>query len=91
MSQHLRRARCVTCGGDVLLLDRSKEPFKIQCLALPDALAGRRPGEVADLLGKTLVFAIPIVERTGVELAAERAPSSFRCVSRGAGDWRRSP
>jgi superfamily II DNA/RNA helicase len=50
---------------DALAARSIKEPFRIQSLALPDALAG------LDILaksptgsGKTLVFAIPIVERT---------------------------
>jgi ATP-dependent RNA helicase RhlE len=53
---------------DVLAARSIHEPFRIQALALPDALAG------LDVLaksptgsGKTLVFAVPIVERTTPE------------------------
>jgi len=50
---------------DALAARRIHEPFKVQRLALPDALAG------VDVLvksptgsGKTLAFAVPIAERT---------------------------
>ncbi|MBA3718280.1 MAG: DEAD/DEAH box helicase, partial [Actinobacteria bacterium] len=55
-----------------------EQPFKIQSIALPDALAG------LDVLaksptgsGKTLVFAIPIVERTA---ASDKRPSALVLV-----------
>ena len=64
--------------ADALAARSIEQPFKIQSLALPDALAG------LDVLaksptgsGKTLVFAIPIVERTG---ASDRRPSALVLV-----------
>src|SRR3954468_15579063 len=66
MSQQSFRALGVSPAvADALAARSIEQPFKIQSLALPDALAG------LDVLaksptgsGKTLVFAIPIVERT---------------------------
>ncbi len=66
MSKQSFRALGVSASVVGALAARSiEEPFQIQSLALPDALAG------LDVLaksptgsGKTLVFAIPIVERT---------------------------
>jgi ATP-dependent RNA helicase RhlE len=62
---------------DVLAARSIREPFRIQALVLPDALAG------LDVLaksptgsGKTLAFAIPIVERT----TAEARPSALVLV-----------
>jgi len=64
--------------ADALAARSIEQPFKIQSLALPDALAG------LDVLaksptgsGKTLVFAIPIVERT---TAADKRPSALVLV-----------
>ena len=79
MSQHSFRALGVSPAvADALAARSIEQPFKIQCLALPDALAG------LDVLaksptgsGKTLVFAIPIVERTG---ASNRQPSALVLV-----------
>ena len=63
---------------DVLATRSIHEPFKIQSLVLPDALAG------LDVLaksptgsGKTLAFAIPIVERT---TTADARPSALVLV-----------
>lgn len=79
MSQQSFRALGVSPAVADALATRSIEhPFKIQALALPDALAG------LDVLaksptgsGKTLVFAIPIVERTA---PADRRPSALVLV-----------
>jgi superfamily II DNA/RNA helicase len=79
MSQQSFRALGVSPAVAKALAARSIEhPFKIQSLALPDALAG------LDVLaksptgsGKTLVFAIPIVERTA---PADRRPSALVLV-----------
>jgi ATP-dependent RNA helicase RhlE len=64
--------------GDVLAARSIHQPFKIQTLVLPDALAG------LDVLaksptgsGKTLAFALPIVERT---TAADERPSALVLV-----------
>src|SRR5829696_1762480 len=64
--------------ADALAARSIEHPFKIQSLALPDALAG------LDVLaksptgsGKTLVFAIPIVERTA---SADSRPSALVLV-----------
>jgi superfamily II DNA/RNA helicase len=63
---------------DALAARSIHEPFRIQALVLPDALAG------LDVLaksptgsGKTLAFALPIVERTG---AADARPSALILV-----------
>ena len=63
---------------DVLAARSIHQPFKIQTLVLPDALAG------LDVLaksptgsGKTLAFALPIVERT---TAADERPSALVLV-----------
>jgi ATP-dependent RNA helicase RhlE len=63
---------------DVLAARSIHQPFKIQTLVLPDALAG------LDVLaksptgsGKTLAFALPIVERT---TAADESPSALVLV-----------
>jgi ATP-dependent RNA helicase RhlE len=63
---------------DVLAARSIHEPFRIQALVLPDALAG------LDVLaksptgsGKTLAFALPIVERT---TAADARPSALILV-----------
>jgi ATP-dependent RNA helicase RhlE len=79
MSQHSFRALGVSPAvADALAARSIEQPFKIQSLALPDALAG------LDVLaksptgsGKTLVFAIPIVERTA---ASDRRPSALVLV-----------
>jgi len=68
MSQKSFRELGVSSGVVAILAARSiSEPFPIQTLVLPDALAG------LDVLarsptgsGKTLAFAVPIVERTNV-------------------------
>jgi ATP-dependent RNA helicase RhlE len=50
------------------------EPFKIQTLVLPDALAGRDVlAQAPTGSGKTLAFAIPIVERLDANAAAPGA------------------
>src|SRR5437660_1841358 len=63
---------------DALAARSIHEPFRIQALVLPDALAG------LDVLaksptgsGKTLAFAVPIVERT---VATDRRPSALVLV-----------
>src|SRR6188472_2200778 len=63
---------------DALAARSIHEPFRIQALVLPDALAG------LDVLaksptgsGKTLAFALPIVERT---TAADARPSALVLV-----------
>src|SRR6266513_5904279 len=63
---------------DALAARSIHEPFRIQALVLPDALAG------LDVLaksptgsGKTLAFAVPIVERTA---AADPRPSALVLV-----------
>ena len=79
MSKHSFRALGVSAPVAAALEARSiHEPFRIQALALPDALAG------LDVLaksptgsGKTLVFAIPIVERTS---ARDRRPCALALV-----------
>jgi len=79
MSKQSFRALGVSTDVAHALAARSIErPFKIQSIALPDALAG------LDVLaksptgsGKTLVFAIPIVERTA---AADARPSALVLV-----------
>jgi superfamily II DNA/RNA helicase len=54
------------------------EPFNIQTLALPDALAGLDVlGKAPTGSGKTLAFSLPIVERTD---RADRRPSSLVLV-----------
>ena len=54
------------------------EPFNIQTLALPDALAGLDIlGKAPTGSGKTLAFAIPIVERTD---PADRRPAALVLV-----------
>jgi ATP-dependent RNA helicase RhlE len=79
MPQQSFRALGVSSAvADALAARSIEQPFKIQYLALPDALAG------LDVLaksptgsGKTLVFAIPIVERTA---AADKQPSALVLV-----------
>jgi ATP-dependent RNA helicase RhlE len=79
MSKQSFRALGVSAPVAAALEARSiHEPFRIQSLALPDALAG------LDVLaksptgsGKTLVFAIPIVERT---TARDARPSALVLV-----------
>jgi ATP-dependent RNA helicase RhlE len=79
MPQQSFRALGVSSAvADALAARSIEQPFKIQSLALPDALAG------LDVLaksptgsGKTLVFAIPIVERTA---AADKQPSALVLV-----------
>jgi len=54
------------------------QPFNIQTLALPDALAGLDIlGKAPTGSGKTLAFALPIVERTA---AADKRPSALVLV-----------
>src|SRR5206468_7407672 len=54
------------------------EPFPIQALVLPDALAGVDVlGKAPTGSGKTLAFAVPIVERT---VAADPRPSALVLV-----------
>jgi superfamily II DNA/RNA helicase len=79
MSQQSFRALGVSPAvADALAARSIERPFKIQSIALPDALAG------LDVLaksptgsGKTLVFAIPIVERT---TASDVRPSALVLV-----------
>jgi superfamily II DNA/RNA helicase len=79
MSQRSFRELGVSSDVVALLATRSiSEPFPIQALVLPDALAG------LDLLarsptgsGKTLAFAVPIVERTD---AGDPRPSALVLV-----------
>jgi ATP-dependent RNA helicase RhlE len=79
MSQQSFRALGVSAPvADALAARSIHEPFAIQALALPDALAG------LDLLaksptgsGKTLAFAVPIVERT---TSRDRRPSALVLV-----------
>lgn len=55
------------------------EPFPIQALAIPDALAGRDVcGKARTGSGKTLAFGLPLVERT--PRAAPRRPRSLVLV-----------
>jgi superfamily II DNA/RNA helicase len=54
------------------------EPFRIQTLVVPDALAGRDIlGQAPTGSGKTLAFGLPLVERLS---AAERAPAALVLV-----------
>jgi superfamily II DNA/RNA helicase len=78
MSKSFRALGVSAPVADVLAARSIERPFKIQSIALPDALAG------LDVLaksptgsGKTLVFAIPIVERT---TAADARPSALVLV-----------
>src|SRR5918992_3425852 len=79
MSQQSFRGLGVSAHvADALAARSIHEPFAIQALALPDALAG------LDVLaksptgsGKTLAFAVPIVERT---TARDRRPSALVLV-----------
>ena len=66
MSQQSFRALGVSAEVEEVLAARDiTSPFRIQSLVLADALAGqRRAREGADGSGKTLAFALPIVERT---------------------------
>ena len=75
MSQSFRALGVSDPVSDALAARSIEQPFMIQSLVLPDALAG------LDVLaksptgsGKTLAFAIPIVERTTPQgRAPERA------------------
>ena len=50
------------------------EPFRIQALVVPDALAGRDVlGQAPTGSGKTLAFGLPIVERLSAETRAAEA------------------
>jgi superfamily II DNA/RNA helicase len=76
--QSFRELGVSSCVADVLAGRSITEPFTIQSLVLPDALAG------LDVLaksptgsGKTLAFAIPIVERT---TAGNRRPGALVLV-----------
>src|SRR5262245_30092296 len=79
MSKHSFRALGVSANlADALAARSIERPFQIQSIALPDALAG------LDVLaksptgsGKTLVFAIPIVQRTA---ATDVRPSALVLV-----------
>ncbi len=63
---------------DVLATRSIHEPFPIQALVLPDALAGVDVlGKAPTGSGKTLAFAVPIVERT---VAADPRPSALVLV-----------
>ena len=63
---------------EVLASNDIHEPFNIQTLALPDALAGLDIlGKAPTGSGKTLAFAIPIVERTD---PADRRPAALVLV-----------
>jgi len=62
----------------VLAARSIREPFPIQALVLPDALAGIDVlGKAPTGSGKTLAFAVPIVERT---VATDRRPSALVLV-----------
>ncbi len=76
--QSFRELGASTAVVEVLAARSIHEPFRIQTLVLPDALAG------LDVLarsptgsGKTLAFAIPIVERTTTD---DRRPSALVLV-----------
>src|SRR5215216_2349509 len=78
MQQSFRELGVSGPVAEVLAARSIHTPFRIQALALPDALAG------LDVLaraptgsGKTLAFAIPIVERT---VPADRRPSALVLV-----------
>ena len=78
MHQSFRELGVSPTVVDVLAARSIHEPFRIQALVLPDALAG------LDVLaksptgsGKTLAFALPIVERT---TAADARPSALILV-----------
>ena len=59
------------------------EPFRIQTLVVPDALAGRDVlGKAPTGSGKTLAFGLPIVERLSADERCSRgARASFRPAS----------
>src|SRR6266508_7055320 len=64
--------------ADALAARSIERPFRIQSLALPDALAGLDAlAKSPTGSGKTLVFAIPIVERTA---PADKRPSALVLV-----------
>jgi ATP-dependent RNA helicase RhlE len=78
MHQSFRELGVSSPVVDALSARKIHEPFRIQALVLPDALAG------LDVLaksptgsGKTLAFAVPIVERT---TAADARPSALVLV-----------
>jgi ATP-dependent RNA helicase RhlE len=78
MHQSFRELGVSSPVVDALAARSIREPFRIQALVLPDALAG------LDVLaksptgsGKTLAFALPIVERT---TAADARPSALILV-----------
>jgi ATP-dependent RNA helicase RhlE len=78
MHQSFRELGVSSAVVDALAARKIHEPFRIQALVLPDALAG------LDVLaksptgsGKTLAFALPIVERT---TAADARPSALILV-----------
>ena len=78
LQQSFRELGVSTPVVDALAARSIHEPFRIQTLVLPDALAG------LDVLaksptgsGKTLAFALPIVERT---VAADARPSALVLV-----------
>jgi ATP-dependent RNA helicase RhlE len=78
LQQSFRELGVSTPVVDTLAARSIHEPFRIQALVLPDALAG------LDVLaksptgsGKTLAFALPIVERT---VAADARPSALVLV-----------
>jgi superfamily II DNA/RNA helicase len=78
MHQSFRELGVSSPVVDALAARKIHEPFRIQALVLPDALAG------LDVLaksptgsGKTLAFALPIVERT---TAADARPSALILV-----------
>jgi superfamily II DNA/RNA helicase len=78
MHQSFRELGVSSAVVDALSARKIHEPFRIQALVLPDALAG------LDVLaksptgsGKTLAFALPIVERT---TAADARPSALILV-----------
>jgi len=52
------------------------EPFRIQTLVVPEALAGRDVlGQAPTGSGKTLAFGVPIVERLSAD---EKAPAALK-------------
>src|SRR4029079_11532708 len=78
MHQSFRELAVSSSVVDALSARSIEAPFKIQTLVLPDALGGldtlaRAPTE----WGKTLAFAVPIVERT---TSADSRPSALVLV-----------
>src|SRR5437667_1148459 len=78
MQQSFRELGVSAPVGDVLAARSIHQPFKIQTLVLPDALAGLYVlAKSPTGSGKTLAFALPIVERT---TTADARPSALVLV-----------